>query len=228
MRKQELHPRTAIINSKQKNQSKLVRIKALKWLADNFPEAFDNTTQIRPLKKGILQDVLKHSDKALEAGISKSKLREAIVVFTRRIDYLASLKAKEVRVDLGGKPASEVTDEEAENAAQKLKRRIEKGPKGAKKAATHKPHSETTQEEADKPAYLSPFEALDKPQTYYTDRSGEVDMDAGASSSYLKKAKSQPVVIKHKSSRQYDPKAVARLKEKLGLSRQQAEVSVKD
>ena len=39
MRKQELHPRTAAINQKQKNMSKKARLDALSWLASKFPNA---------------------------------------------------------------------------------------------------------------------------------------------------------------------------------------------
>src|SRR5262245_21314590 len=102
MRKQELHPRTAVINKAQKNKSKKARTDALLWLAANFPAAFDNSLRIRPLKIGIMDDILLYADKAEEVGISKSKLREAVVLFTRRLDYLACLKLRELRIDLQG------------------------------------------------------------------------------------------------------------------------------
>ncbi len=126
MRKQELHPRTAVINKSQKNKSKNARSEALAWLAATFPPAFDNTLYISPLKIGIMADILKHADKAAEAGISNSKLREAVVLFTRRLDYLICLKSREMRIDLEGNPVSQVTEEEAECAAQKIKKRVEK------------------------------------------------------------------------------------------------------
>lgn len=126
MRKQELHPRTAVINKTQKNQSKKARADALLWLAANFPAAFDNSLRIRPLKGGIMNDILLHADKAAEVGISKSKLREAVVLFTRRLDYLACLKAREMRVDLQGNDVAEVSAEEADHAAAKIKKRVEK------------------------------------------------------------------------------------------------------
>jgi ProP effector len=40
-----------------------------------------------------------------------------------------------------------------------------------------------------------------------------------AQNTTVQPARSAAVVVKHKSSKQYDPDAVARLKEKLGLSR---------
>lgn len=107
MKKQALHPRTERINLKQKSHAKLARQSALRWLAETFPKAFDNQIEIKPLKIGILQDLMAHAEIALNAGISKNKLRQAVVIFTRRIDYLACLKAREMRVDLFGNPITQ-------------------------------------------------------------------------------------------------------------------------
>lgn len=126
MNAKKLHPRTAILNSKQKHQARTKRLQALNWLAKKFPESFDNKLKIRPLKTGIMHDLLAYVDEAAAHGISKTKLREAVVVFTRRIDYLACLKAKEMRIDLHGQPCAVVSDEEAERAAQKIKIRVSK------------------------------------------------------------------------------------------------------
>ena len=126
MKNQTLHPHTAAINHKQKIHATLARLDALNWLTETFPKAFDNTCSIQPLKIGILHDILAHAEQAQSAGISKSKLRQAVVVFTRRIDYLACIKAREMRVDLEGNPVARVTEEEAEHASSKIKRRAEK------------------------------------------------------------------------------------------------------
>ena len=79
MRKQTLHPRTAVINQKQKNQSKKTRLDALHWLQLTFPGAFDNRSKIQPLNVGIINDILAYAEQAAAVGISKSKLREAVV-----------------------------------------------------------------------------------------------------------------------------------------------------
>ncbi|CAM2841238.1 ProQ/FinO family protein [Legionella worsleiensis] len=222
MRKQELHPRTAVINKSQKNQSRRARSQALVWLAANFPSAFDNSLRIRPLKTGIMDDILQFADKAAEAGISKSKLREAVVLFTRRLDYLTCLKAREKRIDLQGNVVSDVSDEEAEHAAAKIKKRVEKSVRNARKIM------------AGKLSTQQPASVMQQPtQTYAKSASHSA---AAPSDDYLPTypprapafsahhAAAQPVrtaavVVKHKTTRQYDPDAVARLKEKLGLSR---------
>lgn len=220
MRKQELHPRTAVINKDQKNQSKKARTDALLWLAANFPAAFDNSLRIRPLKTGIMNDILLHAEKAAEVGISKSKLREAVVLFTRRLDYLACLKLREERVDLEGKVVAEVTAEEADHAAAKIKKRVEKSVRNARKmlaektagqfSTNHVPssyqakvHSHSTASDDNLPTY---------PLRSYATQNATAQP-----------ARSAGVVVKHKTTRQYDPDAVARLKEKLGLSRSQEE-----
>lgn len=207
MRRQELHPRTAIINKKQKNQSKLARLEALNWLAAKFPKAFDNTARIQPLKSGIMADILAYEDDAAAAGISKSKLREAVVVFTRRIDYLTALKARENRIDLWGNTVGCVTEEEAERAAVKIKRRVEKSAKNARKAHSTKNFHY--------PSQKSSVRQTDYESSYY-DPEPSSSFEGVSSSSSAPKAPS--VVVKHKTTRQYDPNAVARLKEKLGLA----------
>lgn len=220
MRKQELHPRTAVINKTQKNKSKRARSEALIWLAANFPSAFDNSIRIRPLKKGIMDDILHYADKAAEAGISKSKLREAVVVFTRRLDYLACLKAREMRVDLHGTAVSDVSEEEAEHAAAKIKKRVEKSVRNSRKILTGKasvpPVSSVSQQNNGyhKPASQSSAASDDFLPTYPARAPAYSTQNAAA-----QPVRTASVVVKHKTTRQYDPDAVARLKEKLGLSR---------
>lgn len=225
MRKQELHPRTAAINKNQKNKSKKARTDALLWLAATFPSAFDNSICIRPLKVGIMTDILEQAEKAEEFGISKSKLREAVVLFTRRLDYLACLKAREMRVDLFGNDVCEVTEEEANHAAAKIKKRVEKGIKNARKMASDS-----------SPSFTSSTQSSSSYSSRSSQSNGNSSEDflpiypARAPVSYpahqsAAPARTAAVVVKHKTSRQFDPSAVARLKEKLGLSRSQMQPS---
>lgn len=214
MRKQELHPRTAVINKTQKNQSKKARTDALLWLAATFPNAFDNSVRIRPLKLGVMDDILQHADKATLAGISKSKLREAVVVFTRRLDYLACLKTREMRVDLQGNEVSEVTQEEATFAAAKIKKRVEKSVRNARKIAaeSNASFSNAQQQGHSVKSSVPPASSQEDFTPIYPPRSIPQNPNP-------QPTKASAVVVKHKTSRQFDPKAIARLKEKLGLSR---------
>lgn len=219
MRKQELHPRTAVLNKSQKNKSKKARSDALLWLAANFPTAFDNSLRIRPLKKGIMEDILQHADKALEVGISKSKLREAVVLFTRRLDYLTCLKAREMRIDLQGNVVAEVSEEDAEHAAAKIKKRVEKSVKNARKILAEK----VTGKPMFNPSGLNySAKSFNESTSDSDDYLPTYPARAPAFSTQnipAQPARASAVVVKHKTTRQYDPDAVARLKEKLGLSR---------
>lgn len=221
MRKQELHPRTAAINKKQKNLSKKSRSDALIWLAAEFPLVFDNSLRIRPLKIGIMDDILQYAEKAAELGISKSKLREAVVLFTRRIDYLACLKAREMRVDLLGVNVNAVTEEDAENASAKIKKRVEKSIRNARKlsvskAPTQSPNTSQSTHTgyAQKITTQPVFSASEDNLPIYPPRAASFTTQSSPAPT-----RASTVVVKHKATRAYDPDAVARLKEKLGLSR---------
>ncbi|KTD04764.1 ProQ/FinO family protein [Fluoribacter gormanii] len=219
MRKQELHPRTAVINKAQKIKSKKARTDALLWLAAHFPAAFDNSLRIRPLKVGIMDDILQHADEAEAAGISKSKLREAVVLFTRRLDYLACLKLREMRVDLHGNDVAEVTEEEAEHAATKIRKRVEKSVRNARKTQVEKTTHQTSSAQQS-----SAFQSQITGQSSTPTEAHFPTYPVRSSTYNTLNTPAQPVrttavVVKNKTTRQYDPDAVARLKEKLGLSR---------
>jgi len=207
MKNQTLHPHTAAINHKQKIHATLARLDALNWLTETFPKAFDNTCSIQPLKIGILHDILAHAEQAQSAGISKSKLRQAVVVFTRRIDYLACIKAREMRVDLEGNPVARVTEEEAEHASSKIKRRVEKSAKNARKTIDSQTPNPI------KPKYRSTFPTSASPR--------EPEFRSSFSAQPAP-TRASSVIVKRKSVRAFDPSAVARLKEKLGLAQKDA------
>lgn len=208
MRKQTLHPRTEALNRTQKNKSKHSRVEALAWLAQKFPEAFNNKEKISPLKVGIMDDILAFADEALAAGISKSKLREGVVVFTRRLDYLACVKAKEMRIDLYGTKVAAVTEEESQNAALKIRKRVEKSLKNAKKQPVSTTKSASS-------LYSQLVAAHQEQTSYYVSDKSETSGHSGFSA---QNAKAASVVVKHKSPRALDKDALARFKAKLGLA----------
>lgn len=216
MRKQDLHPRIKQHTNLQKHHSKHSRNVALEWLAHRFPEAFDNSTHIHPLKVGIMADILDHADEAEQEGISRSKLREAVVVYTRRIDYLVCLKSQEIRVDLYGHAVEQVTEEEAERAAAKIRKRVEKTVRNAKKITPF--GMESSSKEHD---FWGQDKVLAKQKpvhTPYIERNIERTPAFHADHGLMKRKNPTTVVVKTKTPRSYDPNAVARLKEKLGLS----------
>ena len=208
MSKQALHPLTEKINKKQKAKAKQLRTDALHWLAKTFPQAFDDSASIHPLKTGIMKDILTHAETAAAAGISITKLREAVIVFTRKIDYLTCLKAREMRIDLEGNPTVFVTEEEATQAADKIKKHIDKCAKIAKQNALEQCMP------AAKSMLPSGAQLTQNSATYSRDM--DYDHRFAATQAPIRAA---TVVIKHKSNKPFDPDAVARLKEKLGLTR---------
>lgn len=220
-RRQELHPRTAAINKTQKNHSKKSRLEALQWLAATFPKAFDTTRSIHPLKIGILDDILLHAEAAAALGISRSKLREALAFFIRGVAYKTCVKQGGVRIDLDGNPTTEVTKQEAESAANIIKKQVDKSLRHTRKTLGHK--TVTNYGVRPQGAKASPTYASSEPSSQYIERTPLYN----PSNTNNNTNKAATVIITHKSTRQYDPQAVARLKEKLGLS-QQAEGSKKD
>ncbi len=214
MPRNELHPRTALINKKQKILSKLARQQALAWLAAHFPAVFDTTLSIQPLKKGIMHDILQYASEKADPSISFSKIREAVVAFTRRIDYLTCLKNREMRVDLNNHPVELVTEEEAEKAASTIKKMVEKSARNARREAREKSQSPypvmrpVAHRSATPHAYNAAIAVHNnKPAIYST-----------ANTTAPKSA----VTITHKSTRTFDSEALtrARLKSKLGLAKE--------
>jgi ProP effector len=186
MAQQILDPVTIAFNRRQRNKSMHQRFHALLWLARTFPAVFDAKESIRPLAIGVRELILARHEEAAVVGISKSKLREAITMFTHRLDYLACLKAREMRVDLDGNPTVAVTAEEAEQASLQIKKRIER-------LALRSSKSDVV--------------------TNFSD-----GLSSAASNNKAKVKQPVVVILKQKKiKRAYDPAAVMRLKEKLGL-----------
>lgn len=183
-----VHPRTVYINRAQKERSKKACIEALQWLVKTFPEAFDTEMQVRPLKIGIMTDLLEHVKLQKIETISKSKLRQAVVMFTRRMEYLVCLKCQEERIDLYGKAAGTVTDEEALQAVEKIKKHVAKSIR-----EKHAPKKETLT--------IAPLS-----DSFHA----------------IKEVKPMAEVTVKRKIRRFDPEAVARLKEKLGIAKESA------
>lgn len=118
------HPLNLHLENKQHHKRIAARQLALRWLAETFPAAFDTREKIAPLKIGILQDIILEHARLGAHTVSISKLREALRVFTRRLDYLTTLKAQEMRIDLYGNPVARVSDSEARQAQYRIRKII--------------------------------------------------------------------------------------------------------
>ncbi len=133
----EIHPRTQQINSDQQAKARKACLDTLKWLAEEFPNTFNTELKVRPLKIGIVNDLIAYIDKHHIKTISRSKLRKALVVFTRRMEYLVCLKHQEFRVDLEGNEVAQVTKEEASQAQEKIRSHVEKNIRGKQQVKRH-------------------------------------------------------------------------------------------
>lgn len=206
MSQSPLHSHTATTVKKQKNQARQARYAALNWLSQTFPHAFDNTVCIRPLKIGIMKDILMYAKFEPDLPVSLSKIREAVMLFTRRIDYLSCLKAREIRINLAGEPEIPVTEAEANSAALKIKKQIERNIRSAHRVINDELN--TTRVQADDANVNTGYAANASAQSYQTQY---------ALKNTVKVA--PHIVIKNKLARQFDPEAVAQLKARLGLTR---------
>jgi ProP effector len=210
MNKMEHRPRTDSTHRAEKARSMDARLKALRWLANTFPEAFDSDQRIRPLEIGIMQKIIAYRKEKGDESVSLTKLREAVVMFTRRIDYLTCLKAREQRIDLYGKPIAEVTQEEADKAAQKIKKRIEKNIRTGRKIANQSSTSRSAH----------PFNRYQGNERGERAERGNERYPQYQNTQPVMTMRQAPNVTVRQKTRQYDPNAVERLKEKLRIRKE--------
>ena len=94
------------------------------YLTEKFPECFSVKGPVKPLKVGIFQDLaekLSEDDK-----VSKTRLRQALRHYTSSWRYLKAIKVGAFRVDIDGKDAAEIDEEQANYASKTLKESQEK------------------------------------------------------------------------------------------------------
>lgn len=92
----------------------------LEILYKTFPKAFMKDGDLKPLKIGIFED-LKEKISSVE-GLSVSKVRAALRMYTSRLKYLYSVKEGALRVDLDGNDCGEpVTAEHVQHSQERIK-----------------------------------------------------------------------------------------------------------
>ncbi len=107
---------------------------ALNMLYKLFPKAFLKEN-IRPLKLGIFNDI-KAKVTDIE-GLSITKVRAALRVYTTRIEYLQSVVEGNLRIDLDGNEAEAVTKEHQEYAQGLIEQLKNQAKKFKKKPAVN-------------------------------------------------------------------------------------------
>jgi len=95
---------------------------ALSWLKQTFPKAFlSPPAKILPLKVGIGHDIAAYLKEKNAEQFSLTLLRKALSMYTKNFRYLtASAKIGNIRIDLEGNQAGEVSEEQAKYAQEKL------------------------------------------------------------------------------------------------------------
>ncbi|MBL8676329.1 MAG: ProQ/FinO family protein [Alphaproteobacteria bacterium] len=88
---------------------------SLDWLAKTYPQCF-NPKNPKPLKKGIIEDILKQS---LWTD-SKTSLRSALTFYVASPAYHRALLQEKFRYDLDGERVEEITEAEKEFSKQRL------------------------------------------------------------------------------------------------------------
>jgi ProP effector len=93
-------------------------------LTEKFPECFSVKGPVKPLKVGIFQDLAERlSD---DETVSKTRLRPALRHYTSSWRYLKAITVGAFRVDIDGKDAAEIDEEQANYASKTLKESQEK------------------------------------------------------------------------------------------------------
>ncbi len=115
-------------NTKQQGESvKRIKLQTIEWLSEHFPAAFfKKSSQIRPLKIGIFDDIIDFYERLDSPPFSKKALREALNYYSASPAYLNSQKVDAARVDLYGNEVDVVTAEQAKYAWQRYQQRYTK------------------------------------------------------------------------------------------------------
>ena len=88
------------------------------YISGHFPQCFVLDGEVRPLKIGIFQDLVKRLDG--DTKVSKTQLRSALRQYTSSWRYLHGVKLGAIRIDLDGKDSGELENEHIEHAKTAL------------------------------------------------------------------------------------------------------------
>jgi ProP effector len=92
----------------------------------HFPGGFKSMAEVKPLKKGIKDDLLKRLC-AIESIVTEDKacMVKSLSYYVNTMSYHKSVVAGAERIDLDGNPAGIVTEEEANYSIEKQKARLQ-------------------------------------------------------------------------------------------------------
>ncbi|MDF1646339.1 MAG: ProQ/FinO family protein [Legionellaceae bacterium] len=99
------------------------KLKIINWLIEYFPAAFFRKTRyIKPLKIGILEDILAFHQQLDTPPFNKKILRDALTYYCTSPAYLSAQKEGKERIDLFGNEMGLVTSEQAKYARLRYER----------------------------------------------------------------------------------------------------------
>lgn len=111
----------------------------------HFPGGFKPVPEVKPLKKGIKEDLLKRLC-SIESIVTEDKacMVKSLSYYVNTMAYHKSVVAGAERIDLDGQPAGVVTEEEAKYSVEKQQARHQ----AKKQAVTAAPVMEKTEEDS--------------------------------------------------------------------------------
>lgn len=115
--------------NEQNESAKKNKLITIEWLSEHFPAAFfKRSSQIKPLKIGIFDDIIDFYERLDSPPFSKKALREALNYYSASPAYLNCQTVDAARVDLYGNEVDVVTPEQAKYAYQRYQQRYTKKP----------------------------------------------------------------------------------------------------
>ena len=102
-----------------------------------FPGSFKELNEVRPLKKGIKQDLVKRLS-TLENVVTEDKacMVKSLAYYVNTAAYYRSVVEGAMRIDLDGAPVDPVTAEEAKYSSERQKAKLEAKQNAAKLRST--------------------------------------------------------------------------------------------
>lgn len=111
-------------------------------LKAHYPQCFKEPSEVKPLKVGIKQDLVKHLSTRDDIIISdKTCMIKSLSYYVTTLHYFKNVIEGALRVDLDGNSAGVVTCEEGRYSAEQHKAKLQK--KTARSAARHSAASKT-------------------------------------------------------------------------------------
>lgn len=96
-------------------------------LKAHYPACFRENKEIKPLKVGIKQDLVKHLSSREDITIAdKACMTSSLTYYVNSVFYHQSVLENVMRIDLEGNPAGQVTVDEAQYSLERCQAKLQK------------------------------------------------------------------------------------------------------